>query len=135
MQVPEDEVKSSKAVDSSFEATTRPFQGQAPYILNAMLSYYSEKLGMEAAVSYYVSDRRLYSIALFATPDVYEEPVSMLNLKLSKDIAKSFQLAFTAKNLLDAELKKTQAYRNEEYIAESFRVGSTFALQLSFRIK
>ncbi len=134
VDVPQDEIKNSQNVDSTFSLDYRPFQGQAPYILNLILAYVNTEIGNESALSFNVSGKKLYSISMFATPDIYEAPVPMLNFKTSQRIGKYWMLSFTARNILNSEIAKTQVFRGEEYIAESFLLGRTYSLGLAFRL-
>ena len=109
--IPENEITNSKAIDIRYDLTRRPFQGQAPFITNFILSYLNTDNGLESTVSFNVSGRKLYGIALFATPDIYEEPIPLLNFKLSKRIGENYQISFTARNLLNAENRKTQRFK------------------------
>jgi outer membrane receptor protein involved in Fe transport len=135
VDIPVREIENSKNVDSTYSQITRPFQGQAPYIVNFILSYLNPKIGNETSLAFNVSGRKLYSISLFATPDIYEEPVPFLNFKTSQNIGKYWQISFIARNLLNARVVKTQRFRGEEYIAEAFSIGRTFGLGATFRIK
>lgn len=133
--IPADELANHQNIDPSYNQTTRPFQGQAPFILNGIFSYNNPEKGWESAVSYNVTGRKLYNIALFGTPDVYEEPFPLLNFKLSKRFADHYQASFTATNILNSLNSKTQIYRDTEYIAEGFRIGSSVGLSLSYFIR
>jgi len=134
VDVPKNEIENAKNVDSTFTLDSRPFQGQAPYILNLILAYVNSDIGNESALSFNVSGRKLYSISMFATPDIYEAPVPMLNIKTSQKLGKHWILSFSARNILNSEIAKTQTFRGEEYVAESFLIGRTYSLGLSFRI-
>ena len=133
--IPENEITNSKAIDTRYDLTRRPFQGQAPFITNFILSYLNTDNGLESTVSFNVSGRKLYGIALFATPDIYEEPIPLLNFKLSKRIGENYQISFTARNLLNAENRKTQIFNNISYLAEGFSIGSTFGLNFTYIVK
>lgn len=134
-KIPRTEVTASQAVDPSYDQTTRPFQGQAPYIVNAMLAYSDTEKGWESAISFNVSGRRLYNISLAAVPDVYEEKFPLLNYTLSKRFAERFQLSFSARNLLNPLNRKTQTYKGQVYAAESFRLGQTYGLSVGYMIR
>ena len=67
-------------------------QGKAPYIANVVLSYINPEKGWEPSLSYNISGSRLYSISLAATPDVYEEPLPLLNFNLTKRFADHYQV-------------------------------------------
>ena len=133
--IPADELAGHKNVDSEYDQTTRPFQGQAPFIVNAFLSYYEPEAGWESSLSFNLSGRKLYNIALFATPDVYEDYFPLLNFKLSKRLTDSFRVSFTARNLINPENRKIQTFRNQDYVAESFMIGRTFGLSLNYTIR
>ena len=134
-KIPEAELNASKVVDPSYDQTERPFQGQAPFIVNAILSYTDPELGWDSALSFNVSGRRLYNISLSAVPDVYEEPFPLLTYTLAKKIGENVQLSFSAKNLLNPVNKKTQEQKGNTYIAESFTVGRSFGLSVAYFVK
>ena len=133
--IPENEIENSKNIDPEYDQTERPFQGQAPFIVNATLSYIQPESGWEIALSYNVSGKKLYNISLFATPDVYEQPMSLLNFKLSKKIAEYYQVSFTARNILNAINEKTYDFHGKEYVAESNSIGRTFGFSLTYHLR
>lgn len=133
--IPADEVQNSKNIDPTYSETTRPFQGQSPYIANVILSYINPDKGWESSLAFNVTGEKLYNIALFGTPDVFEQPFPFLNFKLAKRFANSYQLSFSAKNILNPLNKKTQDFRGNIYIAESYKIGTGLGLSLSYFIK
>jgi TonB-dependent receptor len=133
--IPEIELNASRTIDPLYSQTTRPFQGQAPYIANAMLSYVDSEKGWESAISFNVSGPRLFNISLAAVPDVYEQPFPILNYTLTKRFADRFQVSFSARNLLNPLNRKTQPYRDVEYIGESLRIGQTFGLSVGYYVR
>ena len=134
-EIPEAEIQNSKNIDPEYNTTHRPFQGQAPYIVNAILSYVNPASGLELSLAYNVAGQKLYNISLFATPDVYEQPVSLLNFKLTKRFEEKYQFSLTAKNILNAKNIKTLDYYQEDYIAESNSIGRTFGFSLTYQIR
>jgi TonB-dependent receptor len=134
-KIPEAELAASRSIDPEYSQTTRPFQGQAPYIANAILSYIDADKGWESTVSFNVSGSRLYNISLAAVPDVYERPFPLLNYTISKRFKEHYQVSFSARNLLNPVNRKTQTNRRVEYIGESFRIGQTFGLTLAYFIR
>ncbi|MBK6929317.1 MAG: TonB-dependent receptor [Saprospirales bacterium] len=133
--IPADEVAASKQIDPSYDLTTRPFQGQAPFIVNTVLSYIDPEKGWESSLSFNVSGRRLYSISLAATPDVYEEEFPLLNFNLSKRFADHYQVTVSARNLLNPENRKTMDYKGQTYIAEAYQLGMNFGLSVAYFIR
>ena len=133
--IPAAELVASRNIDPTYDQTTRPFQSQAPYIANVVLSYLNPEKGWESSLSFNVSGRRLYNISLAATPDVYEEPFPLLNFNLTKKFANHFQLTVSARNILNPLNRKTQNFKGTEYVAESYNLGSTFGLGLAYYIR
>ncbi len=134
-KIPQTEFNNSKTLNPNYNTSTRPFQGQAPYIANVILSYINPEKGWESTLSFNVTGRKLYNIALFATPDVYEQEVPLLNFKLSKRILRNYQLSLTARNILNPVNAKTQLFNGHEYISESFRTGTSLGLSLAYTIR
>jgi hypothetical protein len=58
----------------------------------------------------------------------------MLNFKVSKKFADRYQLGFTARNILNPVNKRTQTYKGTEYIAESFKLGTSLGLSFAYFI-
>ena len=133
--IPANEIENSKNIDPEYSETQRPFQGQAPFIFNGILSYVNPDAGIEVALSYNISGKKLHNISLFATPDVYEEPQSILNFRASKKIAGLYQISFTARNILNAVNDKVYVFQGKEYIAESNSIGRTFGLSFTYQIR
>ena len=133
--IPQAELEASQMVDPGYGLTTRPFQSQAPYIVNVALSYINPDRGWEATLSYNESGRKLYNIGQQAVPDVFEERFPLLNFNLTKKFAEHFQFSFSAKNLLNPVNKKTQRFNGEDVIAESFTLGRTFGVGLAYFIR
>jgi TonB-dependent receptor len=133
--IPADELAASKQIDPTYDLASRPFQGQAPYIVNTVLSYINPEKGWESSLSFNVSGRRLYTISLAATPDVYEEEFPLLNFNLTKRFADHYQVTFSARNLLNPENMKTMDFKGQTYTAESFKLGTTFGLSVGYYIR
>jgi outer membrane receptor protein involved in Fe transport len=133
--IPEEELAASRAISPAYDRTSRPFQGQAPYIVNLILSYIEPENGWEASLAYNVTGERLYSISLFATPDVYEKPFPLLNFKVSKRFGEHYQASFNARNLLNAVNRRVLEFNGNTYDAESLTIGSGFGFSLSYWIK
>ncbi|NUO01482.1 MAG: TonB-dependent receptor [Saprospiraceae bacterium] len=133
--IPQDEIENSRNVDTTYTTTTRPFQGQAPFIANAILTYLDSEKGWESSLAFNISGRKLYTIALRATPDVYEEPAPQLDFKISKRIGKNYSVAFTAKNILNPMFERTQEYKGKTYIADSYQVGTLLGFNVAYFIR
>jgi hypothetical protein len=85
------------------QTINRQMYGQAPYIINGLLSYSSSRTGLSATATYNVQGPRLALASRFSSiPDVYELPMHAIDLKISKELGKHFSVALKVRNLLNA---------------------------------
>ena len=71
------------------DGTSRPLQGQSPYIINAGLQYLDTDKGWGASISYNVIGRRIVIVGAAPEPDFYEAPRHVLDFQLSKTIKRN----------------------------------------------
>ncbi len=135
VDIQQQELESAQVIDPDYDQRYRPFQGQAPYVFNVIMTYLNEKLDFDASVSFNISGKQLYSNGLYATPDVYQESVPMLNFRVAKRFKNHYQIAFTAQNLINPYISKVQYYKGTRNIVEEFKYGQTFGLSFSYFIK
>lgn len=114
-------------------ASTRPFQGQSPYIINAMLTYKSDSLKWENTVSFNIWGDRLSYVTDALNPDVYEKSRPSLNFNSSKTINKNFSVSLKVKNILNMQYRKVFLYKNTEDNYQSYKVGRTISFGLSYK--
>lgn len=135
VDVPENELKNAQSIDPTYSITSRPFQGQSPYLVNFLLNYNDYELGWDASVSYNVFGDRLYLVGQFAAPDVYERSIPTLTAKVSKRINNHFSVFLTGKNLLNPDVVKVQEYKGKVYINEQYSRGYQINFGINYLVK
>lgn len=116
------------------DTLTRPMFGQAPYLVNGILSYTSDSLGFTATVSYNVQGPRLVIAgAVRGRPDVYELPRNMVDFKFTKKIGKHYILGFQVRDIFNTAVRRSYDLPSGWVDFDSFRYGATY--QLSFAYK
>ena len=135
VDMPAGELQTSQDFDSTFTQQKRPFVGQSPYIVNLILSYVQPDWGTEAAVSFNVSGNKLYQIALVATPDIYEQAIPLLNVKLQQRFLKRFNASFNVQNILGSKLLRYQDFKEQRYTSEAYALGTLYRLGISYTFK
>jgi len=86
----------------------RQMFGQAPYIINAMVNYTSDRLGLSATATYNVQGPKLAIASAFSLiPDIYELPRNLVDLNFSKSISEHFVIDFKIRNLLNAAITRS----------------------------
>lgn len=115
----------------------RPMFGQAPYIVNAMLTYDFESVGLLATASYNVQGPKLAVVAGAgeAAPNIFELPRNVIDLNLKKSIGEHFSVGLRVRDLLNNPIRRSYDF-NEGYILDfdSVRWGTTYQLNVSYTI-
>lgn len=135
-----DGVKNYLPVDT----INRPMFGQAPYIVNGILSYSADSLGLIVTASYNVQGPRLVIAGIVkGRPDVYETPRHLIDLKLSKTLGKHFMISITVRDLLNQPVRRAYKYNSGGQIKDlpvgprdydKFRYGTNYLLSLAYRL-
>ena len=141
-------------VNSKDNTTKLPMFGQAPYIINSMLTYVSKKIGVTASINYNLQGSRLVIIGDgLRCPNVYEQPRHLIDFKISKKIGKHLSASFKVLDILNSAIMRS--YRIEsndpyfkgllkdltnknknEYILtyDKYRYGTNYIFSLSYKL-
>jgi TonB-dependent receptor len=111
---------------------TRPLQGQAPYTVNAGLTYSVPEIGLSTSLLYNKFGRRLDAVGDSRDEDIYEESRDLLDFALTEQFTKWMRLKFTVKDMLAQD--KVLTFGQSGSIWESVNTGTTYALSLSFSL-
>jgi TonB-dependent receptor len=115
--------------------TDRPMMGQSPYVVNVALGYDSVETGNSSLLLFNQIGERLVSLGTYGNADKYEQPFAKLdfvtkwnlNNNGNKSSALTYGVKFKATNLLDSEVKVTQAGNKTFY----YKPGSEYSLTFS----
>jgi hypothetical protein len=120
------------------EYTTNMF-GQAPYMVNSMLTWTADSARMNLTVSYNVQGPKLAISNSEVNPDgirAYEMPRHMIDITLNKSLGKYWGLRFGARNLLNSPFRR--AYLFEKGYAvdfDSYAWGTEYSVGITYTIK
>jgi outer membrane receptor protein involved in Fe transport len=117
------------AGNGNLSSPNRPMMGQAPWVVNAGLSWLSRNARSSATLLYNVVGRRISSAGLIPMPDVYEEARHVVDLSVRFPLLKAVEARLDAKNLLDAEYRFTQG----GLLREGWRAGRVVSVGLAWR--
>jgi hypothetical protein len=117
------------------DTVERTMFGQAPYIVNGILSYSSDTLGLTATISYNVQGPRLVLTGILkGRPDVYEMPRHTVDIKVSKSLSKHFSMSLTMRDLLNAPVRRAYKTPSGYIDYDRFRYGTNFQVGLSYKL-
>lgn len=108
--------KDGYVVSSGAGIVTHTMLGQAPYVVNGMLTYTLAKQGLSASLNYNVQGTRLVITGTGILPDIYERPRNLLDFKISKQLGKHLNASVKVQDILNSP------------IVRSYKVGKTFVL-------
>ena len=115
-------------------AETRKLQGQSPYVVNINAMYDNTDSGTLVSVHYNVFGERLSEVSTGGTPNAFEQPAGMLDITGSQRLWDRVTLKFSAKNLLDPEIRKVHTFNSDTFIRSLYQRGRTFSLGFSYGI-
>lgn len=129
------EISNGSILSHEAEPVSRVLYGQAPYVLNGILSYTTDSLGLTVAVSYNIQGPKLVIIGVSQIPDVYERPRNLLDLKISKKLSKHFSVSIKINDILNAAIRRS--YKTSDgYVLDydSYRFGTNYIFGLSYKL-
>lgn len=107
----------------------RAMVGQAPYVLNAGLTYASAGGRSSATVLFNQVGRRIVTVSDNALPVVYERPRGVLDVSLRFPVVLGLSGKLDVKNLLDRPYEQLQG----SVVRERYYTGRTMSLGLSLQ--
>lgn len=112
---------------------TRQMAGQAPYIINAGLSYDNPAIGLDGGLFYNVQGETLTVVGGGLFPDVYTEPFHNLRLNLNKSFGPNASVNLSVSNLLnDERAEYYQGYRAEKQIFSLYSPHTSVSLGFKY---
>ncbi len=125
------ELEAIHAVDPD-HPDKRPLFGQAPYIVNGMLSYQNQKTGVSANLVFNMVGKRIALVTKGGTPEVYEQPSPKLNFNATKKMGKHLALGIKINNILNAPVKQTYSYKGRQYPYYEYTTGRLFEIKFTY---
>jgi TonB-dependent receptor len=136
VDVPAGEQRSLAAF--GLDQPTRPLQGQPDLLVNANVTWERERWGTSAGLFYNRVGETLLTGAARGhedgTPDVFQEPFTTVDLKVTQKIEDRWSVSFKAANLLEPD--KRSVYRNpggEEAVKAERETAARFSLSASWK--
>lgn len=123
------------ALENEIISVRRSMAGQAPYIVNAGLSYTGKANGLEAGLYYNVQGETLTYVGIADKPDVYSVPFHSLNFNATKYLGKDerLQVGVGVANLLGAQRKYVfQSFQAADQVFSQLSPGTSFSVKVGY---
>jgi TonB-dependent receptor len=121
-------------IQDPYRKSTRSLAGQSPFILNINLTYDNPGKGIASTLYYNVFGERLSFVTEGGAPDVYEQPFHLLNYSISWKFMNHIGVKFSAKNLLDSVVEKTQVFEGNKYNFSRYSLGRTYSMEFKYEL-
>ncbi|HXC06825.1 MAG TPA: carboxypeptidase-like regulatory domain-containing protein [Bacteroidia bacterium] len=120
---------------SSGETVTHTMFGQAPYVVNGMLSYSFDSLGLIITVGYNRQGARLVIDGANGIPDVYELPRNLIDFKIQKKLGRHFSVSLKANDILNTSVERAYKYPQGFILDyDRYRYGTTWLLSIAYKL-
>lgn len=121
------------------QASTRPMQGQSPYVINAALYYANPDKMLQANIVYNVFGNRLFGVGDQSFATIYEMNRNTLDFTLTKGITQRLEMKLGIQDILNAKYRLVEdANRNfkvdkGDQTISTYRKGTYFTLGASYK--
>lgn len=117
------------------DTVKRSMFGQAPYVINGILSYVLDSIGLNLTLGYNIQGARLVLGSNNpSVPDVYELPRHMLDFKVIKKIGKHFSASMTVRDILNSERNRSFKYPDHWTVYDKYNYGTSYVLGISYKL-
>ncbi|MCI5080857.1 MAG: TonB-dependent receptor [Saprospiraceae bacterium] len=115
---------------------TRDMAGQAPYVINAGLTYGDSETGLDIGLFYNVKGETLTIVGSGLYPDIYFQPFHSLNFSINKRLGedKNTAIDFKVSNILNDKRESFfQSFNADDQIFSRLSPGITFGIGFSHK--
>ncbi len=113
---------------------TRTMFGQAPYIINGIISYTSDSLGLSATLSYNVQGPKFVIGGSGELPDIYERPRHLLDFRLIKKLGKYFSVSLKIQDILNSAVRRSYKFDQGFLIDyDRYNYGTNYVLGILYK--
>ncbi|MDZ4699211.1 MAG: TonB-dependent receptor [Rhodothermales bacterium] len=134
VDIPEEELMVIRSADAE-AATSRPLEGQSPFVVNFDLTYQKPEWGSIASIYYNAFGDRLRVVSEGAAPDIYERARGTVDIIYSQRIWRSVSLKFAVKNITDSDATLSQSFKDIDYVYQQFEAGRTYSLSFTYKVE
>lgn len=123
------EISTGNSELSASSSANRPMVGQAPYVVNAGVTYASPSGALSATALYNVVGKRIAAAGTRGYPNIYEQPRHVVDLALRFPLFDKLSAKIDAKNLLDTPYEQLQG----DVVRERYLAGRVYTVGLTWR--
>jgi len=113
----------------------RTMLDQAPYVINAMLTWNATKAGLTTSVSYNTQGPRVIRTGSYQDiPDIYELPRNLVDVKILKNLNKHFSISLKIMDILNTPIVRAYKINNNfDLIYDQYSYGTNYVGSISYK--
>ena len=96
----------------------RPLSNQSPYLINAGAYYAAPNSGWQGNLLYNVAGQRIFAVGNVDNPTIYELPRHVVDVNVSKTIAKQFEVRLGIQDILNQYVRFSQDFNRDGKIGK-----------------
>jgi len=117
------------------DTVQRTMYGQAPFVINGILNYKADSLGLNLSLSYNIQGEKLIFTSTDGTPDIFEMPRHILDFKASKTLGQHFGVSLKVQNILNQSIRRSYLFDDDSTLDyDRYTYGTTFTLGFSYKL-
>jgi outer membrane receptor protein involved in Fe transport len=127
--------------DTIGRSSSRPMQGQAPYVINSAIFYNSQKSGWTVNVLYNITGKSIVFVGNNTYRDVYLMSRNVIDITFNKRIGERLQIKGGITDILNQPLTLLQDGNNDDTFSRSkdqtiqkYKPGQVFSLGFTWKI-
>lgn len=136
VSVPDEELNTARTqFPNDNISDKRDLYAQAPYVINASLSYLIPATGTTYSVAFNRFGERLIIVGSPGTPYYFEQPRNSLDINIQQKLGGedgNWTLRIGGSNLLNPSVRWTSTFQGREYDWYNYKEGTRFTLGLTY---
>jgi outer membrane receptor protein involved in Fe transport len=123
-------------VHNYLDTVSRAMLGQSPYVLNAIVTYHLDSIGLGFTAAYNIQGERLVIAgADKSIPDVYEQPRHIVDLKVFKKFGKHFTINVGCRDILNTTVERSYKYPDGSRVTyDKYKWGANYTFGLLYKL-
>lgn len=134
-------INSNVLANQSDNLLNRNLQGQSPYLINAGIFFEDDEKGWQANILYNIIGKRIFVIGdNQISADIYEMPRNVVDINITKRLAKNIDLKIAAQDILNNQFRLVQDTNRDGKISsadgtyQSYYRGGYFSAGITYKL-
>ena len=128
--------RENPGLNVNFTYKDAKFTGASEFLGNADLTYFkswNDDKNIMATLAYNYNSDRIYSLGSQGKGNLVDKGFGMLDFIFKTQFNEHFGMGFSAKNILNPNIKRMQENVDQDYLVRNYKLGSNFSISLNYK--